>query len=132
MRHLHAPDETDGGSQGHGGVDSQGHRRDRRVHVDDAERVLLLIVRRRQDQATVERYQHRQHGRGRRTTAPNGAAKPYTHGGDTEAMEPGPVHALNAYSSPMRTAAAAASGASVTPSTAIAPNKYIGGAIARR
>ena len=33
------------------------------------------------------------------------------------------------YSNPIRTAAAAASGASVTPSTAIAPNKYIGGAM---
>src|SRR5688572_7381426 len=36
---------------------------------------------------------------------------------------------LSHYSSPIRTAAAAARGARVTPSTAIAPNKYIGGAI---
>ena len=53
MRHLHAPDETHRGGHGHGGVDGQGHRGDRRVDVDDAERILLLVVRRREDQAAI-------------------------------------------------------------------------------
>src|SRR5690606_8485251 len=97
----------------------------RRVHIDDTKAVALLVIRRREHEAAVEAGGEQDRGRPGEPGYER-AGQPVEVWRRAEAVKPGPVHL---YSRLMRTAAAAASGASVMPSTVNAARKYIGPAI---
>src|SRR6185437_11169834 len=126
MRHLHPPDEPDGRCHGHGRIDHERHPGTRGVDIDDAIAIALLVVGRGEHQPADEAPHDEQSGRPgepRRET-PRHTVNMWRRG---ESVKPGPGHRLlTPYSRLIRTAAAAASGASVRPSTASAARSCIG------
>src|SRR6185312_4405423 len=126
VRHLHPPDEADGRRDRHGHIHHEGHPCTGGMYVDDAETVALLVIGGREHQPAPQSAgdEERRRPREPRRQAAGERVHVRRRG---ETVEPGPVHeSPRRYSRLMRTAAAAASGASVTPSTAKAPSSSSG------